>query len=104
MGRNMLIRKALEDIGGAIQGLEYPSESDQPFEVAQEVVVSGDESMSFEGFFEALRDSDDWPRFEKLKNVLKMYLKDLKVVRVGKIRVQIYVIGHDSCDGWAGVK
>jgi len=102
-GHKMLSDKALKDIGEAIEGLDYPSESDEPFNIVQPTGAIEGVAGTVEGFFDGLRDSEDWKRFESLKRVLETYLTNLKVVRNGKIRVDVYVVGQDPDGKWAGV-
>src|SRR5258708_6041598 len=81
-GAKMLSQKGLEDIGKAIEGLEYPSESDQAFEIVQNVVFEQKpQEMSADAFFKDLHDSEDWPRFANLRKTLEAHLLNLSVFR-----------------------
>ncbi|MCS6873696.1 MAG: nuclease A inhibitor family protein [Pyrinomonadaceae bacterium] len=63
------------------------------------------EERDFEKFFERLTKVQDWfgeeerknaERFKKLRDFMKNHLRDLRVFRVGKIEIEIYVVGIDS--------
>ena len=114
------IRAELES---AVEGLVYSSEGDHPFEVitlgeAPEVLDAGtfataigvsDSSrvreQSLDRFLANHIDaSDPWderaqqvrPRYERLKATLRAALPDVRVFRVGEIRIDCYVIGRDA--------
>ncbi len=66
-----------------------------------------------EAFFARLTAIRDWfgpqetrraDRFKALKNYLDKELKDIKVFKVGKIRITIYVVGIDRHGRLSGVK
>ena len=71
------------------------------------------EERSFDEFFSRLTKISDWfgatekanaNRFGELKRLLQKNLKDLKVFRIGKIRIDIYVVGIDKDGNLAGIK
>lgn len=71
------------------------------------------EEVSFDFFFSRLTQIKDWfgdkerentVRFGHLKKLLETNLTDLKVYRIGKIRIDIYVVGIDEEGNLAGVK
>lgn len=71
------------------------------------------EEVPFANFFDRLTTEKDWHRaldkkrtrqFSKLRNVLEESLEDLRVIRVGRIRIDIYVAGVDSKGRLTGVK
>src|SRR5450432_3218226 len=93
-----------DDVAAAIQkasaGLEYPSESDAPFDLVRWDAANGDptpetvskfagrakektKQLPVDEFFAALAETDDAAGFEKLEAVLKKNLTDLRVYRVG---------------------
>lgn len=60
------------------------------------------EELSFEEFFEPLTKIEKWfgreerkmtESFSKIKHLLKENLRDLKVFKVGKIHLEIYIVG-----------
>ncbi|MGE3468088.1 MAG: nuclease A inhibitor family protein, partial [Pyrinomonadaceae bacterium] len=108
-------------IDAAVDGLNYVSETDAPFaaftgsEADVEMAASlGDlgrdgsrhmEEISIETFFDRLISVRDWhgerekekaKKFLALKKLLEENLRDLKVYRIGKIRIDIYVVGIDA--------
>lgn len=69
--------------------------------------------ITFEDFFENLITIQDWfeaeekasaEKFLKLKKLLEENLKDLKVFKVGKIEIEIYVVGLDEENNLLGIK
>lgn len=71
------------------------------------------EEVSFDNFFARLTSEKDWHRelekervrqFSKLRGVLEKELKDLRVIRNGRIRIDIYIAGIDEHGRLAGVK
>ncbi len=114
----------------ACDGLIYISETDSeiiPFSGETAEAVSADEIMrqagepsdahveeaNAEAFFERLTTSRDWhgPRekeqaakFALLRDELYSGLTDLKEYRVGRIRINIYIVGIDKEGRLAGVK
>jgi hypothetical protein len=109
---------ALKD---ASEGLLYPSESDAPFEPfswpaggkrltqSRVAVLAGKrkarvEEVPVEEFFHELDDTDDGPRFRKLEESLRAILGDVRVFRVGEIKVAIYLVGRTSDGNWVGLR
>ena len=105
----------------ASQGLEYPSESDAPFDLFHWPATSGDiaqqqliakvgaarkiSEVPVDQFFADLDDSEDAPHFKELRRVLEATLTSLKVFRVGEgeVKVDIYLIGKMAAGDWAGL-
>ena len=114
----------------ACEGLNFVSETDSnvtPFfgraptsastsDVLTAIGVSAATTVAvadFEKFFSRLTSNKEWfgesqrtnaARFKVLKQVLRSELDDLKVFRVGKIHITIYVVGLDHEGRTAGVK
>lgn len=108
--------KQIEEI---TKDLYYISETDSelfPFagEKAEEVSVetilkqlgrnAPVEERSFEDFFKRLTEIQEWfgdeetraaNQFSKLKDFLMKNLKDIKVFKIGKIEIDIYIVGLD---------
>lgn len=70
------------------------------------------EEREFEDFFKRLTEMQEWfgdeetataNKFSSLKELLLKNLKDLKVFKVGKIEVDIYIVGLNSENILAGV-
>ncbi len=121
----------LEDlILATIDGLFYVSETDAPFTIfkgekteefdgsffkkSQKISsTKPTEEVDFEMFFEKLIIEKDWfgekerkrmKRFIDLKNLLKENLKNLKVFRLGKIKIDIFIVGLDEENKIFGIK
>ncbi len=113
------IHKAL---GNVVEGLDYPSESDAPFDgfcwpaskdavadsalaqVAAHVPRGAQiQELSVAEFFEPLNDSAECERFQVLRHVLQSLLPNASVFRAGEIEVQIYLIGKTPTGDWAGL-
>lgn len=71
------------------------------------------EETDFERLFSRLSDEKDWfspeqqknaKQFDALKRLLETELKNLKVFRIGKIRLTIYALGSAPNGKIAGVK
>jgi hypothetical protein len=114
----------------ACEGLNYMSETDSDLtpvfgkkaagsttqEVLSAIGVAGKDKIETgdaDNFFSRLASHKEWfteeqkenaDRFGALKNLLDGALDDLKVYRIGKIRIQIYVLGVDKNKKVAGVK
>jgi len=93
----------------AAEGLLYPSESDEPFDVVNFGPAKGSvrdailaragarkpvEDVPIATFFDDLAGADDEEGFERLCRALESHLTDLHVLRVGTIRVDVYVAGR----------
>lgn len=111
----------LEELKKACAGLEYPSESDAPFDLVQWPATSNDSAQSqvashagpnrrisevpADRFFGDLNDSEDAPRFIALRRALEANLSGLKIFRAGEgeVKVDIYLVGKTASGGWAGL-
>ena len=71
------------------------------------------DEVEFDEFFRRLTSEKDWhgpsekkraKQFSKLRDLLRGNLKDLRVIRVGRVRLDIYIVGVDAGGGLAGVK
>ena len=106
----------LQEIRKASDGLEYPSESDAPFNLvrwpAKDVLASHFgasrkvEEVAIDDFFAELVESDDGPRYRQLRRALESNLKELKIYRVGvgETKVDVYLLGRLRISGdWAGL-
>lgn len=71
------------------------------------------EEVNFEDFFRNLITLQDWfsherikmaKNFKKIKKLLQNNLRDLKVFKVGKIELDIYVVGLDKRNNLIGIK
>lgn len=115
----------------AIQGLLYLSESDEPFaavswkeegkpldpkrllDLAGHIPANPVQVISLDDFFRELTQEKEWygeaeradaQRYRKLLAVIQSRLNDPKVFRIGRIKVDIYIIGQTPEGDWAGVK
>jgi hypothetical protein len=103
----------------ATAGLEYPSESDAPFDVfrwpggggsAREAVAAHAgarkiEEVTVDEFFQQLEGSEDADRFRQLRRVLESQLSGLKIFRVGagEVKVDVYLVGRARSGDWVGL-
>ena len=110
-----------QNLKKAIQGLEYPSESDAPFDSFQWPASKAASALQqvtahtaanrkiievpINSFFDALKDSDDAPRFLELRRTLESTLTNIKIFRAGEgeTKIDIYVIGKTQSGDWAGL-
>lgn len=113
----------------ASNGLLYPSESDYPFEYfhnsqvfslpsAQQFIrLIGQQrqpvtQVNFDDFLDKLirnmrnsgTESETIKRYQLLRKDFRNRFTNLTVYRVGKIQVQIYIVGVNSTCGMAGLK
>lgn len=117
-------------IKNAVEGLNYMSETDAevlPFigekaeAVSKEAVLSQSKSAvgspveekDFTAFFARLTEIQDWfgeeetamaKKFTQLKELLEKNLRDLKVYKIGKIELDVYVVGLDAESNLLGIK
>lgn len=104
----------LDDLKQATDGLLYPSESDAEVEVVELGPGSSPpleerdlpvEEISAKDFFMPLKETDDAPRWHLVHSLLALGLTDLRVIRIGEIQVEIYVVGKDAATGnWVGLR
>ena len=119
-----------EQLKKAAEGLLYTSETDAeitPFvgtaaeavnreEIIKQTGAAADaavEEKDFAGFFARLTKIEDWygdeeketvQKFVRLKEVLENNIRDLKVFRIGKIELDVYVVGLDAENTFLGIK
>jgi Nuclease A inhibitor-like protein len=120
----------IDKISQICEGLMYLSETDAEFtafncnkveNTSKETFLSqingspnvAFEEQSFDEFFLRLTTVKDWfgsaeklqaKRFGELQEFLKLNLKDLKVFRIGKIQIDIYIVGIDAENNLIGLK
>lgn len=103
----------------AVNGLTYPSESDEPFDVfvwngpgtaSDQVAAHAErgrsiEEMPVETFFAQLDDADEAPRYRQLQQLLIADLQIFSIFRVGagEVRVGIYLLGKTQSGSWVGM-
>lgn len=119
----------LAELEQIIAGLCWMSESDYPFqalflggeieltqdhlrELAGESPYAPVEVVSIDEFFHVAVSEPDWKgegelalakRYQALVRWLKEHLDDLKAYRVGKINLQVYVLGRSGTGNWIGI-
>ncbi len=119
-----------KQIKKASEGLYYISETDAeilPFFGKQSQTVTKEEIIrqteraadtpveerNFGEFFARLTEIQDWfgdeekataRKFAELKNLLESNLRDLKVFKIGKIQLDVYVVGLDAENNMLGIK
>jgi len=118
-------QELLAEIEKSTKGLTYISETDGEVEP---VFVDSSEAENFldsigkdekgetldpSAFFYRLTTKKEWfgqkederaRKFALLEEILQANLRDLKVIRVGRIRIDIYVVGFDIDGNLAGIK
>jgi hypothetical protein len=104
----------------ACKGLVFISESDaalEPFQwndvtdltpeniIAQAGAAKGTpvECVTLDQFFRAVS-KEDKPQFDNLAGVLRKYLSDIKVYKVGQTEKVVFIVGTTADGTWAGVK
>ena len=119
-----------EEVKKLVEGLYYISETDAemlPFVGAEARAVTKEEILSqtkspanlpieerdFAQFFARFTEIQDWfgdeeketaQKFVRLKEFLEKNLKDLKVFKIGKIQLDVYVVGLDAGNRLMGIK
>jgi hypothetical protein len=116
----IMAKDVMQSLREAVEGLTYPSESDEPFEVFQwgpakgaardQVAAHGGNGRKIvevpvETFFKQLDEADEAARYRRLQQVLQSNLKDLHIFRMGdgEVRVDVYLIGQLRSGEWAGL-
>lgn len=120
----------LARIGAAVDGLTYMSETDAPVlmyagpaaenvayeTILQQAVEERDarvEEVSVDQFFQRSTEIKDWfgeaekaraKKFLTLKKLLEESLRDLKVFKVGSVRIDIFVVGIDPDGRLMGIR
>lgn len=118
-----------EELKEATRELLFMSESDYPFEVVRwegteavspeylRRVTAADATAAVEertaaDFFRVAAGEQEWKgaeelalakRYQTLSRVLEENLKDVKVYRVGKRNIHVYVLGRSEEGNWLGV-
>lgn len=105
----------------AVDGLTYPSESDEPFTVAYWPAAVNQDACAeiqarfahgravgeirLDDFFAPLADSSDAARFASLRQTLERELRSVRVFRVGlgQARIDVILIGQAPGVGWAAL-
>ncbi|MDY7003545.1 MAG: nuclease A inhibitor family protein [Cyanobacteriota bacterium] len=120
-----------EQLDELVKGLLWMSESDYPFEVfiwefGEGVSLNNEiflkitkhslettvKVIEFEVFFRLVITEKDWHnaqesevvrKYQKLVSMMKKYLSDLKVYKVGEVRKDVYIVGKTNTGDYAGV-
>jgi hypothetical protein len=108
-------REELKEIVAASKGLTYPSESDEPFEAVRWGVASTVDpavakvaegravvTQTVAEFFAELEASEEGKRWTALRQAVER-LGDVRVLRVGERRVDVYVVGRSRRGEWVGL-
>jgi hypothetical protein len=125
--------RRLRQIGDAVEGLLYSSESDRPFQpfFRPATAVPADldartfgrlvdagpddpaEERAFDRFLERHIDTIDpadsaaWqrlPRYEALRRLLLTSLSDVRFFRIGRVQVRCFAVGRDQGGNLVGVE
>lgn len=121
------IPKAAEKIAELCGSLVYISETDEPVEPFfqegefPDTLLADERRMSESGikaagpdeFFDKLTRERDWHNaddkkrvagFRRLESYMKKNLRDLAFYRIGRIRIDMYVVGLDEDGNTVGIK
>ena len=119
-----------KNIKAAAEGLSYTSETDAEIklftggtaktltsaavlEQTKNPANAAIEEKDFNEFFSRLTEIQDWfgdqeketvQKFGQLKSVLENNLRELKVYKIGKTQLNVYVLGLDENDKLLGIK
>lgn len=120
----------VEQIENAVSGLYYMSEMDAEifpfiggkaelvnketiFNQTQNFIDAQIEEKDFTQLFARLTEIQDWfgdeetataEKYSRLRDLLVRNLRDLKVFKIGKIQIDIYVVGLDAENTLLGIK
>lgn len=109
---------ARQDFTEAIADLLYPSEADFPFDLVESDIPGESprelverlaaspqeiEELSSGTFFEPLVESDDDGRFTVLRATLEAHLAQFRIYRVGRVEIDIYLLGKTRDGAVAGL-
>src|SRR5690349_13613606 len=123
-------RRMIDAFAQVSNGLVYISETDAevvPFIDGEADVVTKEailkaaglpdntsvEEVDFDQFFARLSTVKDWygdeekkraGQYARLSEVLQGYLRELKVFRLGRVQIEIYIAGLDETDHLAGIR
>lgn len=126
----MMRDKILSEISRSCEGLIYISETDEPItaflsghradEKPENTLLqlspnTNDqaEEINFDNFFERLTGEKDWhgakekervQKFRTLKKTLEDNLTQIKVLKFGRVRKDIFVVGRDKDNRLLGVR
>ncbi|NET78949.1 nuclease A inhibitor family protein [Okeania sp. SIO1F9] len=120
-----------EQLDELVKGLLWMGESDYPFEafiwefgegilLNNEIVLKITKHslettvkvIEFEVFFRLVMIERNWHnaqesevvrKYQKLVSMMKQYLSDLKVYKVGEVRKDIYIVGKTNTEDYAGL-
>ena len=123
--------RLLDALAEACEGLRYPSESDAPFEpflwgavpegeaIEERVVTDAAkrrrkgrhrgasrrvEEVTAGHVFGQLEETEDAAGFKRLRRSIESLLTDVRVFRVGAVKVEVYVVGRTPQGNWAGLR
>lgn len=111
-----------QELTRLIDGLTYPSESDEPFEVVElpagcdpshpdkvcqalKLDAAGPiKTTTVEKFIAGAKGGEQDAQYDALAAALSKAFQDLTVLRIGKINVSVLVLGRDASGAWGGVR
>ena len=120
-----------EQLDELVKGLLWMSESDYPFEVfiwefGEGILLNNEivlkitkhslettvKVIEFEAFFRFVITAKNWHnsqdsevvrKYHKVVSMMKQYLSDLKVYKVGEVRKDVYIVGKTNTGDYAGL-
>lgn len=121
--------EVVEELSKATEGLLFMSESDYPFEtiywkelpevspaflrnLAGLQIDAPVETISLDDFFRVAASDADWRsaesrqeavKYQNLVSYLKENLDNVKVYKLGRVNMPVYVVGQSKTGNWLGV-
>jgi Nuclease A inhibitor-like protein len=119
----------IEELKKATEGLLFMSESDYPFETicwkgllevsteflrtqAELSVDAPVETISLDDFFQVAASDAEWRstesrqaalKYRKLIALLKENLDNVKVYKLGRVNMPVYIVGQSKTGNWLGI-
>ena len=128
---NLTNLEIFERLHEAAKGLLWMSESDYPFEAliwefGEKILLDNEvvlkitkhsvdtpiKVIEFDSFFQGAITPKNWhnpeeaetvKRYQELVRIMKQYLSDLKVYKIGEIEIDVYIIGNTYTGDYAGL-
>jgi Nuclease A inhibitor-like protein len=120
----LMQQDGLAPLREASQGLLYPSETDAPFEPFSWGKAEGDltpqkaarlagvpagapvEQQSLADFFKYLTadGAENADKYKKLQQAIGATLSGARVFRIGRVNIDVYIVGKTKDGHWAGLK
>jgi len=123
-GEEVVSQGAVSALKEATKGLLYLSETDEPFrrfewkggagpptakkvlELAKDDAGAEIQELALDEFLGDYAEGDDEnaTKYQNLLKVLREHLSDIRVFKVGRVNLDVYVVGRTKEGDWAGVQ